>query len=121
MGFAAVDGTLFENGTNHCIAIRIECTKKDMLCRIASARVEILYSGNRPQIWEIRIHELSVSRWSEAGIVAAGQSNVCEWEQLFIDFATEKVKIIDTTEVGVGCNKQRGRTLVFDVETPKVP
>src|SRR5215468_12111523 len=45
LGFYAVDGTVLQDGKSTCTSIRIECLKKEMICRTATAVTHTRYDG----------------------------------------------------------------------------
>ncbi len=116
IGGFVVDGSLFQDGKNTCQAVHIACFKATGSCETAIA-VMIFEKDRYPRILGIFISdEIKISRWTNNEIVAAGQTHLCKWSQLFVNYTTNKIRLIETSGSGPGC--AGGPVInVLDVET----
>src|SRR6266568_7593268 len=93
IGVFVVDGSLFLDGKNTCQAVHIACFKETGSCETAIA-VMIFEKDRYPRILGIFVsNEMKISRWTNDEIVAAGQTHLCKWSQLFVNYATNKIRL----------------------------
>jgi hypothetical protein len=101
LGVFSIDGGPFKDGKNTCQAIHIDCLKQTGSCQTATAAV-MVEQDRHPRIIGIFVSdEMKINRWTEDEIIASGQTHLCKWSQLFVNYKSRKVRVVETS--GAGC------------------
>jgi hypothetical protein len=114
-GYFSGEGTLFKDGKNTCVAANIECTRDAGTCQIITVAIDGK-TGKYPHIFGIfTTSPIEITKWTDNEIVAAGQSHLCKWTQLFVDYPAHTVRIITSSSVCSGSDMAPPQTEVLDL------
>jgi hypothetical protein len=90
-----IDGGLVRNGTALCIAVSIQCSRETNICEMIE--VPLLKIMSHFEIGPITLTDpMHIVEWTKHGLIAAGQTHLCQRTQLSVDFDERKVQFVKT-------------------------
>jgi hypothetical protein len=90
-----IEGGLVHNGTALCIAVSIQCFRETNICEMIE--VPLLRIMSHSEIGPITLSDpMHIVEWTKHGLIAAGQTHLCQRTQLSVDFDERKVQLVKT-------------------------
>jgi hypothetical protein len=104
-GVFLIEGGLYRQGEETCVAVHIECIRKTNQCEMIEVSILKLPILPYPEIGPIKLYDpIRIVEWTRESLIAEGNTTSCQSTQLTVDFGQHKAHLIETPRCPPGAS-----------------